>query len=381
MPSPPSPLSPRSDRSARSPDRLRWPDVAKGACILLVVVHHVVVKDYEFLVSGPLEPVARVWHGLTYALKPVRMPLFFAISGFFAAGAVARPWRSSWRRVVAGYYLYVVWLAVFAVVYALDRDVPANRVVSGTDLLGELAWAASSMWFLYALVVYFVIAKLVSRLPPAPVVAAAAVLAASASFLGVEENNRYSVLVHLVYFLAGAAYPQVLRRVAERRVGGRALLAAVAGYAVAATVVLGSGLPTSVTALGASLIGIPLGVRLAVRGAETRAGRALAWVGRRTLRVYVLHLVVLVALLRLPLALPERGFAGLVATVGYPLAMSAVVVAGCFAAHRVLVAVGGGWLFALPDAVGQRLDAAGTGQPTPAGARKVPSVARSGITG
>ncbi len=395
MPTPPSsPSPPRVLIPDR--ERLLWPDLAKGACILLVVLHHVIVKDYTFLVGDRLDVIEDAWRGLTFALKPVRMPLFFAVSGFFAASSVSRSWRSSRRRIVSGYYLYVVWLAVYIGVYALETDIPANRVVSVADLFGELLWAASSLWFLYALAVYFVIAKALRRLPPAAVLGGAAALAISVSGLGIEENNRFSVLVHLVYFLAGAYYPQVLRSIAAFRPSRPALGGLVAFYGAATVVVFHSALPWSLTAFGASLIGIPLGIMLAVRCAETRVGDGLAWVGQRTLQVYVLHLVVLVVLVQVPRSLPDTGSLGVVAAIGYPVAMSAVVVAASFALHHVLVRVGLGWLFALPYALDQRLAAASapsapkesresTGQPAAAAGRgtsvgKVPSEARSGST-
>ena len=381
--------SPPTTSATATPDggRLVWPDLAKGASILLVVLHHVIVKDYDLFVSGVLTPVADLWHALTYALKPVRMPLFFAVSGFFAAAAVTRSWGSSWRRIVAGYYLYVVWLGVYIVLYSLERDIPANRVVSVADFFGELLWAASSLWFLYALAVYFVVAKALARLPPAAVVGAAAALSMSASWFGIEENNRFAVLVHLVYFLVGAYYPQALRRVADLRLRHAALLGLALLYVGAAVVVFHSGLPWSLTTLGASMVGIPLGIVLAVRLVGTRVGSGLAWVGRRTLQVYVLHLVVLVALIQLPVAVEGRGVGSILVVLLYPIAMTAAVTAACFALHRVLVTVGLGWLFALPVALDQRLGATGasaadapTGQPaTDAGAR-VPSDARSGIS-
>ena len=188
----------------------------------------------------------------------------------------------------------------------------------------------------------------------------------------------------------------MLRRIAASRLTLGAWVGLGLGYLVVAGAVLYSGLPWSLTAFGASLVGIPLGVLLAVRCAGTRVGTALAWVGQRTLRVYVLHLIVLVALVQLPLALGERGVLGFTAAVGYPLAMSGLVVVACFAVHQVLVRLGGRWLFELPVGWDQRLVAAGapleTGQPAPACGEpaepsepwepweKVPSVARSGIT-
>lgn len=354
----------RADGGAAPAERLRWPDVAKGACILMVVLHHVVLKHYVELVPGSYAPVATWWHDLTYAFKPIRMPLFFAVSGFFAASAVARPWAASLRRIVSSYYLYVVWLGVFAVIYALETDLPANRVTSAADLVGELLWAASSLWFLYALAVYFVLAKALSPLPPSVVVAAAAALAVSVSWLGIEENNRFSVLLHLVYFLAGAYYPQALRWLAEHPLRLRVLLPA---YAVSAAVVLYSGLPWSPTAVVASLVGIPLGIAGAVRLQHGAVGAGLAWVGQRTLRVYVLHLAVLVAVVQLPLGLGEGHVLWVGGVVAYPVLLTALVAAACFGVHAVLVRAGFSWLFELP--------VRGTGQP----GAKVPSVARSGM--
>lgn len=96
-------------------------------------------------------------------------------------------------------------------------------------------------------------------------------------------------------------------------------------------------IPTSPISFGASLVGIPLGMAIAVRIADSRVGTGLAWVGRRTLRVYVLHLTALVA-------------------------------AACFATHAVLVRAGLGARFEAPSRL--------TGHP----GEKVPRDDRSGFT-
>ncbi len=81
-------------------------DAAKGVCIVLVVLHHLVTKHLELVLPGD-GPAVVAWGAVTAGLRPLRMPLFFVISGMFAASAVRRSWGASLRRRVATpYYLY-----------------------------------------------------------------------------------------------------------------------------------------------------------------------------------------------------------------------------------------------------------------------------------
>ena len=173
--------------SAR-PARLDWPDLAKGLCILLVVLHHV-TKYAVPRMPDEIAVVATSWFALSAALKPVRMPLFFLVSGLFASRAIHRSWADNRRRLVGGGYLYVVWLLVFWGVYELETTIEANRTQGPADFVGELLWAATSMWFLYAMVVYFALAKALRGLPAWLVLAAAASLSLTTSALPLDERT------------------------------------------------------------------------------------------------------------------------------------------------------------------------------------------------
>ena len=70
---------------------LLWPDVAKGICILLVVLHHIAGKQYGIVVPAGLGQAEDAWLWITAALKPIRMPLYFVVSGLVATSSVARP--------------------------------------------------------------------------------------------------------------------------------------------------------------------------------------------------------------------------------------------------------------------------------------------------
>jgi uncharacterized membrane protein YcfT len=328
-----------SDAPARS--RLPWADVAKGSCILLVVLHHVVTK--HAVLAFPAGPVLDGWLWVSMALKPVRMPLFFVISGFFAASAVRRPWSLARRRVTSPLYLYVVWLLLLGGIFAVERTLPMNRTQDLGELLADLVLPSTGLWFLHALAVYFLAARWLVRFPRHLVLLGATGFAAVAAALPIEEVNRSAALVHFVYFAVGALYPDAVRRVTEPRPGAW-LPELTAVYLLAVLTLAGTGLPADVQALALGPLGVLWGLRVAMAtSSRGRPSAALGWLGRRTLPVYVLHVPVLAAVHHL-LARLGVAPAGVVA----PLLVTAVVTAGSLLVHAVLLRAGLGVLFAPP---------------------------------
>ncbi|MFC4783219.1 acyltransferase family protein [Nocardioides sp. MAHUQ-72] len=328
--------------------RLLWPDLAKGVCILLVVLHHVITKHYAAWVPDDLGRLGSAWLGATYALRPVRMPLFFVISGMFAARAVHRPWRQAARRAAGPYYLYVVWLLLLAVAFSVERTLPMNRTQDLGELLADLVLASTGLWFLYALSAYFVLARLLAPVPSRWLLPVAAAGSMAAHALPLDEVNRVSVLAHFFWFLVGTRCVAALRGLAALE--HRALLPAlVVGYAVVAGVLAALRAPQAADVL-LGLLGVPAAVLAAARIA-TRPPVAgpLARLGRRTLPVYVLHVPVLAVAHHLvePPPVGLRG-AGALVVAGYPLLLTAAVVATCLAAHALMVRSGLGALFELP---------------------------------
>ncbi|WP_253289887.1 pyridoxal-phosphate dependent enzyme [Verrucosispora sioxanthis] len=213
--------------------RLAWADVAKGGCILLVLLWHVIVKDYLQIDWRLDVPVPGAWGTLGELLLPMRMPLFFTISGLFAASAVQRPWRSVARPRVARFlYLYGAWLMIHTAVLALAPDFPTDRANDLGALVAQLTVTPSNLWYLYALALYFVLAKALRRVRPAVLLAAAGTLSAVASAGLVDTpGNRAGLYQNLVFFLAGLHLRGYVLRWADAVTGRRALLAAGA-YAV-----------------------------------------------------------------------------------------------------------------------------------------------------
>ncbi len=208
--------------------RLAWADVAKGGCILLVLLWHVIVKDYLQIDWRLDVPVPGAWGTLGELLLPMRMPLFFTISGLFAASAVQRPWRSVARPRVARFlYLYGAWLMIHTAVLALAPDFPTDRANDLGALVAQLTVTPSNLWYLYALALYFVLAKALRRVRPAVLLAAAGTLSAVASAGLVDTpGNRAGLYQNLVFFLAGLHLRGYVLRWADAVTGRRALLAA-----------------------------------------------------------------------------------------------------------------------------------------------------------
>ncbi|MGI5520392.1 acyltransferase family protein [Micromonospora sp. CA-259024] len=333
--------------------RAEWADAAKGACIILVVLWHVVVKDYLQIDWHIGVPVPGLWGTLGEQFLPLRMPLFFTISGVFAANAAQRPWRVVARSRIAGFlYLYAVWLLIHTAVLATAPELPTDRATSALGLLEQLTITPSNLWYLYALALYFTIAKATRRVPRALVLVPAAVLSAvTAAGLLDTPGNRAGLYQNLVFFLAGLYLrPQIQRWAATASRRRLVLTSGVYVLALAAMAVAGAqqwlGVWTAV-----SVVAVAFGITAAARLARWPAlSNPLARLGRITLPIYVIHMPVLALLHRLllvPVSGLNRPVQGLI-VLGYPVLLTGLVTGLSLAIHRGLLAVRARWLFTLP---------------------------------
>lgn len=330
-----------------------WADAAKGLCIALVVLHHLTTKHYDLLIPDGMW-VEDLWQAATDALKPARMPLFFLISGMFAAGAARRPWGDVLRgRVATPYYLYAVWLAIHAAFFSVFTVLPMNRTRSLSELVGDLLLASTGLWYLYALALYFVLAKLLRPLDSRAVLLGAAAVSATSSLLPIEAANRESLLQHFVFFAVGVMVPGLAGRVVE--LPGRHVTASfAAGSAAVGLAAWALGLPQSTTTLLVSTMLVPLAIRLVAAASRNPwVGAPAARLGRHTLPVYVLHVPLLSLLHHVVVQVPAladlaESMAGHVVLAVYPVLGTVLVVAASLMLHAVLARMGFRALFQLP---------------------------------
>ncbi|GIH99660.1 acyltransferase family protein [Planobispora takensis] len=355
-PAPPVPSPPAGGTppAAPGPRRIGWADTAKGVCILLVVLWHVVAKQYLRLDWRLGLPIPGAWGALGELLLPLRMPLFFAVSGMFALGAVNRPWRVVARSRVARFlYLYVLWLLAHTALLNTTPGFPTDRAADALGLLEQLTITPSNLWYLYALALYFVIAKLTRRFPRILVLGLALALSvlASADLLAAP-GNRAGLYQNLVFFLGGLYFrPAVERLAAAADWRLLVLTGGVYGSALLAmTLTRSQDVPGvwPLVSAAATVFGV---TAAAVLSRWSAPARLLRSIGRQTLPIYVMHMPIL-ALLGLALAGPLSGLAGpwrAVAALVQPLVLTAAVAGICLLLHRGLHAAGAGRiLFDLP---------------------------------
>ena len=334
--------------------RISWADTAKGACILLVVLWHVVTKHYLQIDWRLPWPVPGAWGALTEQLLPLRMPLFFTISGMFAVGAVRRPWPVLGRSKVARFfYLYAVWLLIHTALLALVPGFDTARARSVPALLAQLTITPSNLWYLYALALYFAVAKATRRLPAAVVLGAALVLSAAAS-AGLLEvpGDRGGVYQNLLFFLGGLYFrPHVERLAATARRPRLILIGLVYSGLLVAMAVTGArtwpGVWPAVCVV-ATVLGVTAAALLS-RWAVL--GDGLARIGRTTLPIYVIHMPLLALLHRALVPLLSAGLdvrLRLPLAVAEPVVLTALLVWLCLMLHRALLKLHATWLFDLP---------------------------------
>ncbi|WP_282846840.1 CapA family protein [Microbacterium oxydans] len=336
-----------------SPPRAAWGDAAKGLLIVLVVFWHVVLKTYLQVDWRIGIPIPGVWGLAGDLIWPFLMPLFLLVSGYFAAGALTRPWAAVGRpRVVRYLYLYLVWTLIHMLAMWAFPDFPTFVPRSVSEFIEGVTISPPNTWYLYALALYFLVAKGLQRLPRWMLLVAASVLSVTVA-AGVVDvvSNRGSLLYNLLFFLVGAYLaPRIGRFTARPRrlAAGVLLLAYLAAYAVMR--VTGAEQVPGVWPV-VSVVGVTTGLAVAtLLPGVPLLGRGLTWLGARTLPVYLLHMPLLVladAALVGPLS-DAGNAAQLVGALVLPPLLTGALVAACVFLARLTERDGLSWLWDLP---------------------------------
>ncbi len=201
--------------------RVPWVDTAKGLCIVFVVMMHATLGVGEAMGGEGF------MHTVVAFARPFRMPDFFLVSGLFLSRVIDRDWRTYADRRVAHFaYFYGLWLII--------QSALKFGQVSGGSLMGFLEHLAlalvepfGTLWFVYLLAVFSVVTKLLRRIPPLGLLAAAAALQIASVHTGWTLVDEFCA--RYVYFLAGYLLAPQIFRLAEAAVARPSLTVAALG--------------------------------------------------------------------------------------------------------------------------------------------------------
>jgi uncharacterized membrane protein YcfT len=286
--------------------RLDWVDIAKGICIVLVVMMHSTlgVEKAVGAESG--------LHAFIDWAKPFRMPDFFFISGLFLAARIGRPWRSYLdTKVVHFAYFYALWVTIHI-------GLRAGGLIDEMGFAGALGFYLVSfvepygtLWFIYMLAIFFVAAKLAHGLPRAAVCAAAVVLYLVMPHTGVLVVDEFAD--RFVFFYAGYWLAPAVFAYAEKIDQGRTMMfaGALALWALANALAVADGL-TAVPGLDLlfSAAGVAAVITTSVLLRPTLAGDVLRYCGSHSIAIYLAFTIFMAVtrsvLLKAPVALPPE---------------------------------------------------------------------------
>ena len=318
--------------------RVAWVEIAKGWCIVLVVMMH------SALGVGLAVGEAGWLHAIVAFAKPFRMPDFFMVAGLFLGRAIDLPWRIYLdRKAVNFLYFYALWLLI-----VLGAKAGELGILATWPFLAVYAWSFvepfSSMWFIYLLPFLFVSVRLAAIWPVPLVLAAASALhiaAARHPDTGIYVMNSTmtgwivldSFSLYLVYFLIGHyGRTRIFMFVASVRDQPVIAAGALAAWGLAESLGVAAGLPeipglTLVFGIAGALAIVAISALMA----KWNLAPWLAYCGRNSLVIYLAFVLPMAAtrivLLRTGLV-ADAGWLSLIvaiAAIGAPLALAAAV--------------------------------------------------------
>ena len=189
--------------------RIDWVDYSKGICILLVVLMHSTLGVEKAL------GIQSWMHGFIEWARPFRMPDFFLISGLFLASSIDLPWRRFLdSKLIHFGYFYLLWMSIQllfkSVGIAQESGVTGVAMVWASGLIEPFG----TLWFIYLLAIFFVVTKLLRRVPPLYVLLSAAALELLQFDTGWMPVDEFAA--RFVYFFTGYAFARIVFQFADR---------------------------------------------------------------------------------------------------------------------------------------------------------------------
>lgn len=271
--------------------RLEWADAARGLSVTLIVVLHLwaIHLTYWIADAAVMTVIAHVVEWTT----PLRIPLFFFVSGFLAASSLSRPWRQAWRSRVFGVaYLYLLWVAFSTAFFWIENRAYDLATENPLVTMARNVFSPDThLWYLWALIVLFLVVWATRAVPSWILVSVAAALSIAAPFFLAQPYLQ--VATAAVFYVAGARLPALAGWLTSRR---RVWIFAVGGSVYTASMLLGPTGPYGFSDPITSAMGVVATVAILAVVAHQRWMSVLRRIGRTTLPIFILNPFVFILL-------------------------------------------------------------------------------------
>ena len=336
--------------------RYAWVDLAKGLCMVLVVLYHLSLWMETEVHAGP-----GFWWIISDALNPLRMPLFFFISGYLSISALNRPLNETRSRTIGLYFVYALWTGLFL----MRRWLPFLSTDTEPEV-GQLILSLilpTSFWYLYALPVFFLVTKFLKRalgtysvyaLIPLALISALSPLVQPYTQVLVtapfDAAKIPSVLANFLWFYLGVHGAALWAKLSAPR-GYPVLAAAIALYALLYTAMTMFKLELFLETLLSCLALFATAQAVSRVNMEALVSRGLRRIGAQTLPVYIFHIIlvsVLSAAVKLSGLMPLLQDAPGVAAAIIPPLLVLPIILICLYAGRLIKGSRLSWLLTAP---------------------------------
>ena len=339
---------------AETRPRIEWMDLLKGTAIIVILGSHAVEL---------MQPITHdqwpqhAWSLVVTVLEPMRMTWFFMISGMLATAAVTKPWNKVRRRTWGMTYLYLLWSGIFFAVLYVYAPLPIGEELSW--VVRNLLVAGNGYWYLYALVLYFVLARLTKSWPIWILLSVAVVLnlmkaplltVSREHLTGYETGSMIvKVAISLVFFLIGLHFKEILTQITRfatwPRIAGLGLVLLIAGV-----VRFQHSWFWEQSYLPASLVFIVFGVMLGSKLVAFKLPRDFgSRIGTQTLPIFVLQFPFMLMLQQVFKNDNIGWFNGWLFAVLFPIVFTVVMVEFSLWFHRITLNTPGRYLFEIPN--------------------------------
>ena len=320
--------------------------------IAIIAIYH--ASQHMIALGVNTRPVG----DLIFPLISTGMGLFFLISGMNSTRYICGTWRTVWRKRLGPLlYLLVVWIFI----YWLFFDLLVNRGYldpekAAFDLIYDFITPSWELWFLWSLAAYIALSRIIQTVPSLYVTA----LFGSIAFIGLctsdwhlrkyglswiaDHYNWRGFICYFFFFDCGSRFANQIKKMSSfPLIPVSIILIAVSQLAQG----MDGYIPSIFVNAPLHLIELITALMLAIcMGRILGKISLIRNVGAATLPVYLLHPIILMSIMHLP-GVKTYLLSNFSVFLSPIVGIASVILSLAFS--KIVVTVGGNWLFKVPS--------------------------------